>query len=248
MIGVLNDYAQQFGDGREIEYTIRKRFGGIEIRIIIPGEIYDPFENGNGSEKRKIEKILNLNLNSQAAFFSHLYIAGRNIVIGSVPLDRSEKSLLKDPTTIAILLGVLVGIICLHLPETASHFIIDDLMDPVMNVLLSALTGIMGPVIFFSLVTSISTIDSIDNLTNMGSKIFKRFVVIILSVIGASIGVSMLFFGDFGSEGLAFSPDQIVTMLLNIIPVNLIQPFLENNTPQMLALAFLGGISLLLAG
>ena len=72
-----------------------------------------------------------------------------------------------------------------------------DVLDPVYNVLLKALAGVMGPVIFISLLTSIIALDSVNDLTNLGLKVLKRFIRIILFFILISIGVSLLFFSNW---------------------------------------------------
>lgn len=248
LVGVLDDYTQHFGEGTEFEYIIFKRLGRLEIRVSIPGEKYDPFENGEDSRRRRIEKALNVNLNSQVSVINYAYFSGRNIITGSIPLDRKEKNFLKDPVVAAIVLGILTGILCLHIPKDASGFIIDELLSPVNDVVLKVLTGIMGPFIFITLVSSIIALDSINDLTDMGFKIFRRFSRVIMFFIIVSIGISLLFFGRIGGGRMDFSPSQIITMLLNTIPVNPIQPFAENNMPQIVMLAFLSGIALLLLG
>ena len=248
MIAVLNDYSERFGAGIEIEYTIRKRFGKAQAVIYIPGENYDPFENGNDSKRRKIEKVLALNIYSQDATIDHAYLMGRNIVTGSIPLEKKEKSLLKNPYVWATILGIVVGFICLALPKEANEFIVEDIMNEVNKVILNLLTGIMGPVIFISLMSSIVALDSVNDLTNMGFRIFRRFLMVVLFVVFVSIGVSILFFSTLGDGGLDFSPEQIIDMIIGIIPVNIVSPFLENDTPQIVVLAFIGGLALLLLG
>ncbi len=74
------------------------------------------------------------------------------------------------------------------------------------SVLLKILSGIMGPVIFISLITSIISLNSVNELSDLGLKIFKRFLVIILSIVILSIGISILFFADFGPGGVLFRP------------------------------------------
>ncbi len=248
VIEVLNDYAAHFGENTEIEYNIRKRFGRLEIIAFIPGERWDPFEHGNDSRRRRIEKLFTLNLDSQTSCINYTYLMGFNIVTGSVPLNQRRKSILKNPFLWSILLGVVVGLICLHLPETPRQFIVNDILEAMYQILMKVLSGIMGPAIFISLITSIISLDSVSYLTNIGVKIFRRCVRCILFFIAVSLVISVLFFGNFGSGGVDFSPDQIISMVLDIIPVNLISPFLENNTPQIVVLAFVSGLALLLLG
>jgi Na+/H+-dicarboxylate symporter len=72
--------------------------------------------------------------------------------------------------------------------------------------------------------------------------------LIIFLIIVVSIGVSLIFFANLGKGGFDFEPSQIITMLLNIIPVSLFKPFVENNMPQLVILAFLTGVALLILG
>ena len=104
----------------------------------------------------------------------------------------------------------------------------------------------MGPFIFFSLATSIISMSSISELTNLGWKILKRFIGIILFIIVISLGVSAFFFKNFGTAIISFSPDQLIEMVLNIIPTNLFTPFVDNNTAQLVVLGILVGAILLI--
>ena len=248
LIDILDDYARRFGSDKEIEYVIRKRRLNLEVRLVIPGKKYDPFENGRGAKKRKIEKLLNLNIRTDKASISHFYIRKCNVIAASVPLYHRKKKILNNPVILACILGVITGIICSHLPQNANDFIVNDMLNPAMSTMLKVFSGIMGPVIFISLVTSIIALDSINELTDLGFKIFRRFFRITLFFIAVSIGISLLFFRDFGTKSFDFSPGQIFSLLLDIIPVNAVSPLLENKTPQLVVLAFLSGISLLLLG
>ena len=91
-------------------------------------------------------------------------------------------------------------------------------------------------------------LDSINDLTNLGFKIMRCFVLIILFLTAVSIAVSAVFFRSFGTGGMSFAPQQLIQMILDIIPTNLIETFLENNTTQLVILGFLLGSALLLLG
>ncbi len=245
---VLNDYAKHFGENTAVEYGILKRLGRLEIIVFIPGERFDPFEHGEDSGWRRLEKLFTLNVGSQVSCINYRYLMGQNIVIGSVPLNHKKKSILKNPYLWSILLGVITGMICLHLPEDAHQIIVTDILEHVYNILVKVLSGVMGPAIFISLITSIISMDSVSELTDLGYKILRRCVRIILFVTLISLVISLLFFNNFGNGGTDFSPSQIISMVLDIIPVNFVKPFLENNIPQIVILAFVSGLALLLLG
>ena len=147
-----------------------------------------------------------------------------------------------------MILGIVLGLICQHMPDPAASFIIDGLASPLMSIMLNVLSGIMGPVIFISMTTAIIALDSINDLTNLGFKIMRRFVGIILFITGISIAVSAAFFRSFGTGSVSFVPQQLIQMVLDIIPTNLFRPFLDNNTPQLVILGVLLGSALLILG
>ena len=45
ILGLLDDSRELFGEGKAFEYTIRKRFGRLELQIRIAGERFNPFED-----------------------------------------------------------------------------------------------------------------------------------------------------------------------------------------------------------
>ena len=247
-VSLLNDYAELFGEGTAVTYSIRRRLVKIELRLWISGENYDPFTNGDGAVERTENRVLRLNLNTETTSVSHSYFAGRNMISVDIPLTEKRRKLVKDPMIWAVIMGVIAGIICQHLPENVSDVIVNDLFSPVMSIILDLLAGIMGPVIAISMTAAIIELDSINDLTDLGFKIMRRFVRIALFLMVVSIAVSALFFRSFGGTSTGFTAKLLIDQLLDIIPTNLIEPFLENKTPQLVVLGFLFGTALLLLG
>ena len=247
-VGVLNDYGELLGEGTEFRYRIIRGLFRIELRMYAAGEEFDPFTSGRGARKRSIESLLHLNLNTEATRLSYKYAFGYNILSASVPLTERKKKILGDPVIIACVLGILCGLLCQHLPQAANSFIVDELASPLTSIMLKLVAGIMGPVIFISMTTSILSFENISELTHMGVKIIKRFILATVFVLAVSIAVSAVFYRIVGRGDISFDPDQLVQLLLNIIPTNIIQPFLDNNTPQLVILGFLFGAALLLLG
>ena len=149
---------------------------------------------------------------------------------------------------LAISLGIVLGYLCLHLPDTVRSFLIDDLVSPVNSVVLGIISGISGPVVFILILSSIITLESIKELTDLTFKIFKRFVWITLFMIAVSLAVSGFFFNSFGAKGIDFDPSYLIELVLSVVPTNLIDPFLTNNIPQLVVLGVLMGSALLLLG
>lgn len=247
-VSVLDDYAELIGEGTEVEYRLSRLITRIRLTVMIPGEHYDPFISGSSAKRRRLDSIVSLNLNTEIAAVSHDYAFGCNIISVSVPLTERRRALYRDPVIVAIILGVVLGILCRYMPAAANSFLLDELAFPLLSIILKILAGIMGPVIFISITTSIIALESIDDLTNLGFRIMGRFVVTTLFLIAVSVAVSAVFFSSLGTGAMSFAPQQLVQMILDIIPTNFFAPFVENNTPQLLILGLLLGSALLMLG
>ena len=245
---LLNDYTDYFGAGKDVEYTLKKSFYKIDLRLVIPGDHFDPFERGSNVEERIINNIATVNLNSGKARIHYKYTNNRNYITVRKPREDAHSSFLKNPTVISTLLGIISGIICLYLPEQASAFLIDQLAVPVESILLNLMAGIMGPVIFISIITSIVAFGTVSDLKSIGFRIINRFIRIILFVMAVSIVISGTFFRNFGSGSAGFAPGHLIDLILDIIPTNIVDPFHYNNTAQLVVLGFLLGAALLLIG
>ena len=248
IVGILNDYAAALGEGITVEYRIRKRLVKLEVLMAIPGEAFDPFTEGSGADQRSVDKIFNLNRDGEGFGISYKYKVKRNLISVSIPLEQRPKKVIRDPVVWGVILGLACGLLCTLLPPKTADFIINEIASPLQSIILGLISGVMGPVIFISLISSIIALESINDLTGLGFKIIGRFLVIILFLILVSILVSGLLFQNFGSGGEGFSLGMLFGMILDIVPTNLIEPFLKNNTAQLVVLGFLTGAGLLLLG
>lgn len=247
-VDVLNDYAELLGEGTDIEYRIIRSILGITVRVYIPGRAYNPFTSGRNAEGRIFDSLLGQNLNADTVRLSYKYAFGYNIISVTIPLSDRKKKFFKDPMVLSVVLGAVCGLICLMLPEGANGFIVDKLASPLMDLLLDLMSGIMGPVIFISMTTSIVALDNINELTNLGFKIIRRFVRSTLFMIAVSIAVSVLFIRHLSEGNVDFKYDGLIDLLLGVVPTNMIEPFLNNATPQIVIMGFLLGVGLLLLG
>ena len=245
---VLMIYRDKFGEDKEMEYLIRKRFRRIEVSIIVAGEQMSPFDvEVESSTRMQTEKALKPLLVNKSDQISHIYSIGRNFVTITSPQIQT-KTIWKSPMLWSVILGIVFGILCYYLPDGAKGLIVDDILNPIFKVAIGAITGIMAPVILISMITSVSALQSINDLTNLGFKTIGRFIVSILSVMAVGIGFMFIFYHNFGVSGVDFQPRNLVELLLDIIPTDFVSPLLYGNTPQLVVLGLLLGTALLVLG
>lgn len=223
------------------------------MRLIFHGPRFNPLPEEDDAIDNVSEYVAQLFLHDESAFVSYKRLEGKVfITLNSAIKPKKTHSIhpsahwFKSPLLWAILLGMFCGLICQHLPDHIRSFLVDGLADPIDSIVLALIAGVTGPVIFLSLITSITSLGSISKLTDLGFKIMWRFIKCTLFIIGVSILVSLLFYNAFGAGTIQFSPDQLVSMLLKLIPTNIVEPFLNNDTPQLVILGLLMGAGLLL--
>ncbi len=251
-IARINDaatvYRDRFGEDKIISYTIVRHFKRIDCTLIAEGVKASPFDEEKSiSTRQQTEKILQPLLVDKISQMTHVYVPGRNIVTVTSPVIR-QRNIIKSPMLWAVILGIICGFICMGLPEAIRTIILNGVLNPVFKVAVGVVTGIMAPVIFFSLLTSISALQSISELTNLGLKILGRFIRITVCVIIAGLAIMLLFYHNFGISSLTLEAMDLMDLILGIIPRDIISPFLAGNTPQLVVMAFVFGAALLISG
>ena len=246
--GILEDYAAGFDGDVKVQYLLWKSLLKLELRLVIPGESFDPFTDGSRASKRLFSKMFGLNAESEGVAVSYRYAVNRNIISISVPRERKRKKLFKDPVIWGVILGTACGLICRQLPQPVNDLIIDEIAAPVQSIILHLLAGVMGPVVFISLLSSVIALESINDLTGKGFRVISRILVNVLFLVAASTLACGLIFRNFGSGSSEFSLSFLFGLIFDVIPTNLIAPFLNGNTAQIVILGFLTGAGLLLLG
>ena len=146
-------------------------------------------------------------------------------------------------------MAVLVGLLGDFLPEGlktgASNYFLSYLSDGFLR-LLGAFIGMM---VFLAIVTGICGIGSSADLGRIGKLMISRFVGSTFLVSAAFVFAVRFFFPlGRGTGGGSSQVSAILKLLLEVIPSNPVQPFMEGNTLQIVFLAAIVGSVLLLSG
>lgn len=245
---VLHDYQQFFSDAQEVRCRLRKKLGRIEFGILVRGEKRNPLEESELKDSQLISTHIRSLNNDQSIYAAYRYFQGFNIITVYSPPPEDSRNILKQPMVLAMILGIIAGFIAQNLPAPVTSFLINDLASPILSIVLKCTAGVMAPVVFLSLIISISSLDDINELNSWGIKIFLRFLNIALFLTLVAMGVSIIVFPILGVGSSSFEPRVIIDLILNIIPVNFISPFLDGNVQQIVVLALGLGAALLIIG
>ncbi len=239
---ILLKYLERFGDNKCFTSVTSKRFRTLKIEITVIGESFDPFADENDGEG----VILNRLLTNLGLAPTWRYKNGRNIITFTAKKQKKMSQILQ--LGIAILSAIALGCLCLVLPDSVSTFISADLVTPVFNTFMGLLSAISGPIIFLSVVWGICGIGDMATFGKVGKKMIGRFLLISLIVGVMGTVFCALIFGISASGETAFAFSDLYNMILDIIPGNLVMPFVEGNSLQIIFIAIIVGLTMLILG
>ena len=231
---------------RETVCTFRcgTRLGRRYIEISAPGGRIDPEE----AAMDMAGQMLCANLLAQAGLAPvYSYQDGVNR-LGLYPSKPQKLSPLLQ-LLLAILGAVAAGAFLLALPASVGEAAA-GVVNPLFTALMGILQTLASPMIFLSVCWGIINIGDVHMLGRIGKTVLFRFLggVFLLTSVSAAC---LVWFFRSGSGAASMGENaaaQIYSMLLEIIPGNIITPFLEGNSLQIIFMAICVGLVLLVLG
>lgn len=270
LIGLIGHAGAASGDGAgassapTVSVSVSKWLGNVSIRLSARGEHFDltvdtPFglrlaldDAGFDAEAA----IRNTILRSFGDKLQYKCRGGVNTV--RILVKKSERKQLYL-TLGALLLAIVLGFLFkLVLPLDVQAGLDGYVLTPVKTMFLNALKMIVAPVVFFSIVSCVSQFGNFSEFGKMGAKTlgFYMTTTFIAILVGGGI-FALLHPGDpslmasvqgaAGESAAAVDGSgasvSILDTIVDIVPANFIQPFLDSNMMQIIFIAVLCGVA-----
>ncbi|MBQ6131831.1 MAG: dicarboxylate/amino acid:cation symporter [Selenomonadaceae bacterium] len=155
----------------------------------------------------------------------------------------------------AIVSGLICGVVMkeILLPETIA-LINDNAIMPIQTMFMNALSMIIAPVVFFSIISGIIGMGASASIGKIGSKLIGLYLfsTVIAAIVGLGIA-QIIFSGEVSKIGTipaAMNKNvesyhfSLIQFIVDIIPENLISPVAEGNLLQIIFIAVLFGTCL----
>ena len=240
---VLLQYQERFGRETYVELICGKRFRRLQLRLILRGDRYEPF-TAQGGNSNELNELLDRFSVLQGMAPGYQYVHGQNVVTYSP--ERRPRLSSTMQIVLAILLAVLAGVLSMQLPAAARTAVSDDFLSPLFSLITGLISGIAAPLIFLSVALSICTIGDMETLNRIGKGLLWRFLSGLLLTALPVCVICFPAFAGSGSQGGDFSFGELFSLLLDIIPTNIFQPFVNGNTLQLIVLAAAAGIAMII--
>lgn len=241
---VLLMWRDTMGEEQELELRYGKRLGRPFIELSLEGERFNPYKKLKEKELGDGEGTQNM-----LAFYglapSYAYVNGVNrltLMPRRKPLSTIQKMLF------SFVLAILVGLLCGFLPEAARSGLAEQILQPLFETFMELLSAISGPMIFLSVLWGIYAIGDISMLGRIGKVMMGRFVALTFVALSLCAAATFWVF-DLNFESLQGTQSQfgaIYSMILDIIPPNIVAPFYDGNSLQLIFLAIGAGLAMLI--
>lgn len=164
-------------EGGQLKVRVRRQFGNVSVLISVDGEAFDPFVNPGDhpdatdelSDEQMQQAISSILLKSQG---DNLKISNKNGVNHvRILVNRSNQQMMTQ-TVAAIVLGIICGLLMKFVfPPALSEGLGTYLLNPIQTMFMNALKIVIGPVVFFSIVSCISQFQDLTELGRIGFKV-----------------------------------------------------------------------------
>ncbi len=227
--------------GANVAYIAKRRLGKeyVEVRVRGPEISYEEnLEDYALSNKLLAQAGLSLNKG---------YSNGENTLC--VYLKRKQKTGQMQRLVVAIVLAVVLGLLQRLLPNEVQRTI-RAVTDPLFSMILNLLCSISSPMIFLAICWGIFNVGDMSAMGRIGKKVIKRFVLLSFSIDVVVTAALVWFFPlELSFDGASLSGfSEIYQIILDIVPSNIVSPFLEGNTLQIIFLGTAVGFALLILG
>ena len=249
--------------GALLQIAVIRRLGTISIRLSSSGESFDLAENSSFGIPLEIEDvdydtemaIRNLVLRSFQDNLKYKHKNHRNTIV--ITAKKSEKKALWM-TLGALVLAIALGFLLkFAFPEFLTQGMDTYCFTPVKTMFLNALKMVVGPVVFFSIVSCISNFSNLAEFGKIGAKVMGMYLFTTFIAIGVGLGIFFLFqpgspsMLDSAQAAAASVETTSVSMLdtvINIVPDNFVLPCLNADMLQIIFIALLCGIAVGMIG
>ena len=239
---ILLRLKDHFGEEKQFTFSTGSKLHRPYINIDVPGEQFDPTESDDEFGEISSHLFMGLGLYPGYAY-------SRNTNTVSFKLKKRQSNPIKGLLT-AVILACIISFLGFLAPDGVRSACYDSLLTPVYDVFIGILNTVASPMIFLSVAWGIYGIGDAATLGRIGKRMLIRYVAMTGLITVFSLAVLLPFSKlHFASTGMDSSGiNKIIELMLGIFPKNIVSPFLEGNTMQIILIASVVGCIMLILG
>ena len=235
-----------FGSGTPATIQMGKRFGKPSLTVSIREERFDPREiKWTGDKYVYVARSM---MEASGFVPTYSYRGGQNIVTLTRPLPPLS-TLAK--ILVAFVLGLVVALLGIQLaPEANRTYTLEKLITPLFNVYLDMLSGLAGPLIFFTVAWGVCGIGDVTSLGRNVKALVGRYLRDngLASVFACLVCIPFFSLPAQSAQDSGDFVGELIKMIIDLLPTNIVVAFEEGNTSQIIILGIVVGAAALVLG
>ena len=227
--------------GAPVHVECGQKFGRAFLEISVDGPGMDVWEDNEAF-------LLSNHMLSQAGLsFTYDYKNGKNCLICN---PRKKKSSVGQMALLlcAVFLAVVLGAAVRLSPKIQTAAL--SVTQPLFDMILGALRAVSSPLVFLAVCCGIVSIGDLTVVGKIGKKLILRMVAgtFILGAVMALAGCLLFPVAAKTGSEISGNFSEIYRMVLEIVPSDIVSPFLNGNALQLVFLGICVGAALLILG
>ena len=247
----LEIWGAQLGKENECILKSGSEFKRKYLELQTPGAMRDPsnvdIKTSDNSQEMQL-LVDNTGLLASIGYMpEYRYTNGNNILRIWDPVPK--KKTISAKTVIPIVVGILIVLAKVLIPPVGQA-IYDYAISPVYSVFMRMLSAVCGPLVLFSIITSICGMGDMASFGKTGTVVFRRFMISSFALM-AIAGIFVLFFfpiTGFQNGELGSGIQGLIQMIVEIVPPDIVSPFVTGNAIQIVFIGLIIGVALMILG
>ena len=181
----------------------------------------------------------------------YVYRANRNLNIVTIPVAmKPQKNALLLGIITAAALSVITYFGAFLLPETVREGYLIPMIATLFGKFSSVFSALATPLVLFAVISGIGGIVDVSSFGKIGGLFLKRLMITYFIAMGAMLAVGLplnitALHSDSGGGNVFID---LMKLVLDIIPGNIVDPFLIDNDLQVIVIAIFIGVIMLILG
>ncbi len=226
--------------GALVHVDCGQKFGRAFLKISVDGPAIDPWDDE--------ALILSSHMLSQAGLsFTYAYKNGKNCLVCN---PKKRKSSMGQVAVLlcAVFLAVFLGSAMRRSPAMQTAAL--SVTEPLFNMILGALRAVSSPLVFLAVCCGIVSIGDLTVVGRVGKKLILRMIAgtFVLGVVMALVGCLLFPIAAEAGNEISGNFREVYQMVLEIVPTDIVSPFLNGNALQLVFLGICVGAALLILG
>lgn len=229
-----------------VAVEIQKKFKRLNVKLTYRNKPLNPFVKDENEDELLDKPFSQTLLENLGLMPTWQYRNDYNVVVLSYKTGNSV-SYIKQVVSAAVL-GIVCGAAGLTAPDTIASAVLNSVITPFFDTIMGLLSLVIGPMMFFSIIWGIYNIGDSKQLGTIGKKVISRFFGTLICIAAFCMVLSLSIF-DITLGGGTDSANvfkSVIEMILNIVPNNIIEPFQNGNTLQILFMGILVGVAMVI--